>query len=290
MVLLVKVNDGRETRQLQISPDAVTYDGLKEQVRSLFPSLSSSGVDFALQYQDDDGDIIVLSTDRELKTALAHLPPDSAWRVQVVPVRQRQKASLPRAAAWNPFGHHHHHHVVARPRHYHVVDPFKALFGTTSSLVDPFFTPGSSWGDLVRETDQEIEQMRKMHEEHVKQFEKQREKAEQQIQKTLERRQSLQPDGEGASSDSGAVAEKEGEVAEGGKPKWHMQQFGSWEPQVFESPYGKRTVVGPVGYHMYWGYSDPHKGEEEEKTMEREEAAAATSGGGEEPAKDEGAK
>ncbi|KAL5497515.1 hypothetical protein EMCRGX_G013992 [Ephydatia muelleri] len=33
--------------------------------------------------------------------------------------------------------------------------------------------------------------------------------------------------------------------------------FGSWEPQMMESPHGSRTVIGPVGYHMYWGYSDP---------------------------------
>ena len=86
MVLLVKVNDGRETRKLQISPETVTYNQLKEQVKTLFPSLSgrNGGVDFSLQYQDEDGDIIALSTDQELKTALAHLPPDTVWRIQVV--------------------------------------------------------------------------------------------------------------------------------------------------------------------------------------------------------------
>ena len=26
---------------------------------------------------------------------------------------------------------------------------------------------------------------------------------------------------------------------------------------MMESPHGSRTVIGPVGYHMYWGYSDP---------------------------------
>ena len=57
-----------------------------------------------------------------------------------------------------------------------------------------------------------------------------------------------------------------------------MQQFGSWEPQTFESPHGKQTVVGPVGYHMYWGYSDPHAGKQEgeeegEKKMETSDAA-----------------
>lgn len=88
---------------------------------------------------------------------------------------------------------------------------------------------------------------------------------EDQIQKTLERRQSLQPptEGEGAQTEGG-------QVAQSGKPGWHMQQFGSWEPQTFESPFGKRTVVGPVGYHMYWGYSDPHKDGEREREKERE--------------------
>ena len=98
---------------------------------------------------------------------------------------------------------------------------------------------------------------------------------EEQIQETMERRQSLQP-----KETSGGDAQ----VAETGKPSWHMQQFRSWEPQTFESPYGKRTVVGPVGYHMYWGYSDPHEGKQEgeqegENKMETSDAATTAQDG-----------
>ena len=63
-----------------------------------------------------------------------------------------------------------------------------------------------------------------------------------------------------------------------GQPNWHCQTFGSWEPTTYESPHGRRTVIGPVGYHMYWGYSDPEpmdaqpekkeEGGEEEKASE----------------------
>ena len=66
-MVFVKVSDGYETHKLQISPET-TYDQLREQVQKLFPSLAE-GVDFSLQYQDQDGDIISLSTDEELRTA-----------------------------------------------------------------------------------------------------------------------------------------------------------------------------------------------------------------------------
>ena len=77
----------------------------------------------------------------------------------------------------------------------------------------------------------------------MKQFEEQRKKAEADLQKALK---------EGRSGSGG-------EVAKSGEPKWHVQTFGSWDPQVMESPHGTRTVIGPVGYHMYWGYSDPEE-------------------------------
>ena len=37
-------------------------------------------------------------------------------------------------------------------------------------------------------------------------------------------------------------------MAKSGEPKWHVQTFGSWEPQMMESPPCSRTVIGPVGY------------------------------------------
>ena len=96
--------------------------------------------------------------------------------------------------------------------------------------------------ELEKEWRRQTEQLRKMQEDHMKQFEEQRKKAEADLQKTLKERQS---------------GGKGGEVTKSGEPKWHVQTFGSWEPQMMESPHGSRTVIGPVGYHMYWGYSDP---------------------------------
>ena len=72
-----------------------------------------------------------------------------------------------------------------------------------------------------------------------------------------------------------------GAVAQGGsdQPKWHCQTFGSWEPTSYESPYGRRTVIGPVGYHMYWGYSDP-------EPMDTEQEKKKEEGEGEKPAEE----
>ena len=57
------------------------------------------------------------------------------------------------------------------------------------------------------------------------------------------------------------------------------QTFGSWESMSYESPYGQRTVIGSVGYHMYWGYSDP-------EPMDTEQEKKKEEGEGEKPAEE----
>ena len=265
-VVYAKVTDGKEIRKFRIDADSATFETLKKQVVGMFPSLAS-GTDFQVQYRDVDGDIISLSTDEEVRTALSHLPCNETWLLQVVPVPKRVQRALSRGGG-----------VPARTSS-REINPFGAnILGRILDDMDPFWTPASSlvdssdpfgrWDDdsrrLEEEWQRQTEQLRKMQEDHMKQFEEQRKKAESDIQKALKERRS---------SKGGAV-----QPAKSGDTKWHVQSFGSWDPQVMESPYGTRTVIGPVGYHMYWGYSDP------------EETGGQTGGQGTGEQKDEQAK
>ena len=259
-VIYAKVTDGKEIRKFRVDPD-VTFDALKKQVAGLFPSLAG-GVDFYVQYRDADGDVISISTDEEVRTALSHLPANETWLLQVVPVPKRVQRINSRGG------------IPARQPSREVA-PFGAnILGRILDDMDPFWTPASSlmdWSDpfgrwdeesrsLEQEWQRQTEQLRKMQDDHMKQFEEQRKKAEADLQKAMKERRS---------SKGTAV-----QPAKSGEPKWHVQTFGSWDPQTLESPLGERTVIGPVGYHMYWGYSDPEEPMQQEE-QKKEEAKPA---------------
>ena len=287
-MVYIKVTAGGETRKLQVE-EGITFDELKQRVAGIFPSLSDAGpgVDFDLRYQDTDGDLMHISSDAEVATALSHLPANSVWRLLVVakqPSAGQQPSRRPRrqlssmmpygpSGIFGGFG----------PR---FDSQWDNLLGEMAS--DPFWSPVGlfSWGDRERRSrewesymqqkeqqfEQEMQQVRQMQEDHMRQFEEQRRKAEESIGRSLnappgttEQPMPQQQPVARQPSGSGAV------VSQSGQPKWHCQTFGSWEPTSYESPYGRRTVVGPVGYHMYWGYSDPEPMETQQEKKEGEE-------------------
>ena len=77
----------------------VTFDALKKQIAGLFPSLQAEGVDFNVQYRDADGDVISISTDEEVRTALSHLSANDTWLLQAVRVPRRAQRASGRGAA-----------------------------------------------------------------------------------------------------------------------------------------------------------------------------------------------
>ena len=263
-MVYAKVTDGKEIRKFRVDPD-VTFEALRKQLAGLFPSLAG-GADFNVQYRDADGDVISISTDEEVRTALSHLRDNETWLLQVVQVAKRaQRTTSGRVATPTrvtrlevaPFG----GNVLGR-----LLDDMNPFWTPATSLLD-WSDPYGRWDEESRRLEEELqrqtEQLRKMQEDHVKQFEEQRKKAEADIQKALKERRS---------SKGGAV-----QPAKSGEPKWHVQTFGSWDPQVTESPSGSRTVIGPVGYHMYWGYSDPEEPKEQgEQKKEEAKPAEAT--------------
>ena len=243
-MVYAKVTDGKEIRKFRVEAE-VTFDALKKQLAGLFPSLAG-GCDFYVQYRDTDGDVISISTDEEVRTALSHLKADETWLLQVVQVPKRVQRASSRGVAPTrttrievaPFG----GNVLSR-----LLDDMNPFWTPATSLLDwndPFGRCGKETRRMEEECRRQTEQLRKMQEDHTKQFEELRKKAEANLQNALKERQS--------SKQGGAVQQ-----ANSGEPKLHVQTFGSWDPQVMECPHGTRTVIGPVGYHMYWGYSDP---------------------------------
>ena len=91
-MVYAKVTDGKEIRKFRVESD-VTFDALKKQIAGLFPSLGN-GVEFNVQYRDAVGDVISISTDEEVRTALSYLSANETWLLQAVPVpRRAQRAS-----------------------------------------------------------------------------------------------------------------------------------------------------------------------------------------------------
>ena len=266
-MVYAKVTDGKEVRKFRVEAE-VTFDVLKKQLAGLFPSLAG-GCDFYVQYRDADGDVISISTDEEVRTALSHLQADETWLLQVVQVPKRVQRASSRVGAptratrleVTPFG----GNVLGR-----LLDDMNPFWTPTAFLVD-WSDPFGRWGEETRRMEEkcrrQTEQLRKMQEDHTKQFEELRKKAEADVQKVLKERRS--------SKQGGAV-----QPANSGEPKWHVQTFGSWDPQVMDCPHGTRTVIGPLGYHMYWGYSDPEgptqQGQQGEQKREEVKPTADT--------------
>ena len=80
-MISIKIHFNGETRRTKVQED-ITYEGLLESIISLFPRLEESHApQLRLFYRDTDGDIITLSSDEEVATATAQLPPDGVWRL-----------------------------------------------------------------------------------------------------------------------------------------------------------------------------------------------------------------
>ena len=223
-MVFLKVSDGYETRKLQLTEE-LSLDQLKQQLSRFFPRLSEN--DFSLQYRDEDGDLITLSTDEELQAVLAALPQDAVWRVQLTENSE-----------------------------------------TSSSLFDRLFEPHRrpfglfSWHNHHRRLKEAEELVRERQRRHESALQERRKEAEAEKEKAKE---GLKEE-EVKSKNSGLVAEH--------SPQWCYRPYGSWEPKIYESPFGHVTVVGPVGYHAWWGCSGSGQEESKSKAAESQSETA----------------
>ena len=107
-----------------------------------------------------------------------------------------------------------------------------------------------SWPNHQRQLREAEERIRVIRRRHESALQEQRKQAEAEKERARE-------EGEEVKS------KKSGQVAED-KPQCCYRSYGSWEPRIYESPFGHVTVLGPVGYHAWWGCSG--SGQEEDKT------------------------
>ena len=264
----VKAYKGSEIRRFEINPSS-TFASLKELVAKLFSLGEDDTV--KINYCDRDGDVIRLSSDVELQTALRHLGEEDTWKLQVV-VEHREKeqpqAAAPRAAAswwdrgwdWDPFhlqgGSQHPYHVISHHPHYPSQQRggvFDNLFG---SLWDdePF---GFGQFDILRQ--------------HQKRLQNEQQKKAEVARRHAMRQASV--DAKRAADEVQAQASSTGEVSEK-KPKVVYQHFGSWEPKVEKGDTYVVTTYGPVGYRVHYTHDELEEAKSDEgKTEEGSKAA-----------------
>ena len=240
----IKAYRGSEIRRFEIDP-ATTFAALKDLVTNLFGIGEEDTVN--INYCDRDGDVIRLSSDGELQTALRHLGEEETWKLQVVVEHKEPPQPASRAATswwdWDPFHLHGGHHLHPTAHHHHVPHHrgglFDTFFGHSGHSLwddDPF---GFGQFDLLRH--------------HHKKLQSEQQKKAEMAQRHAMRQASV--DAKRAADEVQAAQSSSGEVAEK-KPKVVYRHFGSWEPKVEKGDNYVVTTYGPVGYEVHYTHNE----------------------------------
>ena len=247
-MVLLKVTDGYETRNFHVTSE-LTFDQLKERLTGRFPSLGE-GKDLQLQYRDTEGDLITLSSNEELQEVLAHTSGGAVLKLHI-------KKSVQEPSLLNFFS-----------------EPFWRPFGLCS---------WHGFDRELREAEELIRQRRRQCERLASQ-----ERHNKLTDSKVQQQTPTQPS-EGSTSPPNVPADEvvkskipsDGNVVEH-KPQWHCRAIGSWEPKIYDGLFGHRTVIGPVGYHLWWGTSDTGNEDQkkeaatEQRRQERNETQQST--------------
>ena len=227
-MVLLKVTDGYETHKFLVTSE-LTFDQLKERLTGLFPSLGE-GKDLQLQYRDTEGDLITLSSNEELQEVLASTSHGAVLKLHInTGIQEPSLLDLFSEPFWRPFG------LCS-------LHGFHREFREAEELIRQRRRPCTQ--EKSKATDSKLQQ------------------------ETL-----AEPSEGSASPDVPADEVVKSKIPSGDhvvehKPQWDCRAIGSWEPKIYDGLFGRRTIIGPVGYHMWWGTSDT--GDEDQK----KEAAA----------------
>ena len=241
---MLKVTDGYETRNFRVTSE-LTFDQLKEKLTKLFPSLGE-GKDLQLQYRDTEGDLITLSSNEELQEVLADTPHGAVLKLHInTGIQEPSLFDLFSEPFWRPFG-------------------------------------LCSWHGFHRELREAEELIRQRR----RQCDRARTGTQEKSKVTDSKVQQETPteSSKGSASPLAVPADEvvKSKIPSGGhvvehKPQWHCRAIGSWEPKIYDGLFGHRTVIGPVGYHMWWGTSDTgDKDEKEAATEQRQQEPSKT--------------
>ena len=250
-MVYLKVSDGTETRKFQVNPSDVTFDQLKERLTSFFPTALSGQSDLSLQYRDKEGDIITLSSNQELQEALSQLPEEAVWKLHIKNNPHIHKTRRPTQQQQQ------------RQRRCYNVSPFEPSWR-------PFGLFSNPWATFDRENSETLELARIL-EDHFFQSSEKGEGKNDTAATTGVANNKEATNSENGATESGETKSSEEDPDEVIKSKLeeptkktteeksddtshpHVRHWGVWEPRVFVSPFGFRTVVGPVGYSIRWG-------------------------------------
>ena len=262
----IKAYRGSEIRRFEIDP-ATTFASLKELVSKLFGLGEDDAV--TINYCDRDGDVIRLSSDPELQTALRHLGEEDTWKLQIVVEHKEQPhPPAPRAATswwdWDPFHLHggHHPHPMS---HHHVPHHRGGLF-------DTFFGHGaghSLWDDDPYGFGQ-FDLLRQ----HHKRLQSEQQKKAEMAQRHAMRQASV--DAKRAADEVQVQAQASGGEVVEKKPKVVYRHFGSWEPKVEKGDNYVVTTYGPVGYEVHYTHNEQEGTKTDDKQPEAKDKAEET--------------
>ena len=238
----IKAYRGSEIRRFDFVSSG-TFTQLTEQVHKLF-GLTDKDTVF-INYCDRDGDIVRLSSDAELQTALKHLGEEDTWKLQIV-VEQKQQQQpqaqpgRPHFSWWNPFS-----SLISLPR---------------EELLDSLFED-SLWSN-------DHFGINRLRQHQHRLLNDQRKTAE------MAQHNAMRKSGEVAEVSPGEVADKKSKVV--------YEHFGSWEPKVEKGDNYVITTYGPVGYRVHYGHdenemtSKNETGKKEDTSGKEENAKEAT--------------
>ena len=247
-MVFVKVTVGGETRRLQLGDGDITYKEIQDRIASLFPGLKDEAANLRLNYKDEDGDTVAVSSDEEVNIALSGIPPEGTWRVLARVVRDtKSKPTCTRHSSRSLFS-------LFEP-----LSIFESLLDTSPTLGKPLFSHlngcGSSTCQLLKEKEELLEKLRKVSEQ-TKQPTSDKPSTEEKT-KTDEPEVKSKTTKESKSSENtSSIWDDFVELS----PGFYIRSFGNWEPKVV-----RKTVYGPTGFHCCWKWTDKEEKKEEKK-------------------------
>lgn len=99
-MIQVKAYRGSEIRRFEIE-SGTTFAQLKKSVCSLF-GLNKEDL-ISINYCDREEDVVVLSSDLELRSAFKHLGEENTWKLLIVE-KQQERDHQPKVLSWRNFG------------------------------------------------------------------------------------------------------------------------------------------------------------------------------------------
>ena len=275
----IKAYRGSEIRRFEVD-SGTTFAQLNEMVIKLFELTEDDTV--TLSYCDREGDVVRLSSDGELQTALKHLGEDDTWKLQVtLSHKNHSHSDHPHHRVqvyqpvtswwdWNPF---YVHHSIREPFR---GDPMNSLFGQSLWDDDPFGVD-QLWEHQRRLLNQQKKKAEMARRNAMRQASVDAKRAADEMQTQSEVKDSEQKKkAEVAHHNTRRKAVKRpageanpGEVANK-KSKVVYEHFGSWEPKVEKGDNYVITTYGPVGYRVHYGHEDDADNSTNKQTEEEE--------------------